>query len=82
MSSFLNGFVWDVEESFDPLFQKEKIDLKKISSLEDLSGFVRISHNALINKAQKDLWKVEEDDEGNLVIYRLFDSTDSEPLKV
>ena len=77
MSNFLNGFVWGSEDSFDSVLEKKKVDLKKISSIDDLAGFIRISNDTLINKSNKDLWKVEEDDDGNLLVYRLFDSNES-----
>lgn len=81
MSDFLNGFSWAVEDSFDSMFKKRKANLKKVSSLDDLDGFIRISSDTLISKSEKDLWKVEEGDDGSLLIYRLFDSKES-PLKV
>jgi len=81
MSDFLKDFVWATENSLDGTLNVKKASLRKIS-LEDLKGFVRISENLLINKAKKDLWKVEENDQGELMIYRLFDSTEESPLKV
>ncbi len=81
MSDFLKGFTWGAEDSLDSTLNIKKASLKKIS-LEDLSGFIRISGDLLISKTQKDLWKVEENDQGDLVIYRLFDSSSEEPLKV
>ena len=81
MRDFLGGFAWGAEDSFDSVLEKKKFDLKKVASLDDLDGFVRISHDTLISKSDKDLWKVEEDDDGNLLVYRLFDS-DKSPLRL
>lgn len=77
MRDFLGGFTWGSEDSFDSVLEKKKVDLKKVASLDDLTGFIRISNDTLINKANRDLWRVEEDDEGNLLVYRLFDSNES-----
>ena len=81
MSDFLEGFAWGAEDSVDSVLNKKKFGLRKIGSLDDLSDFIRLSNDTLISKAEKDLWRVEEDEDGGLTIYRLFDSTDS-PLKV
>jgi len=78
--SSLDDLAWASEDSFDSVLKKrKKVDLKKVSSLDDLAGFVRVSQDTLISKSDKDLWKVEEDDDGNLLVYRLFDS-DKSPL--
>lgn len=81
MRDFLGGFAWGTEDSFDSVLERKKIGLRKIGSLDDLEGFIRLSNDTLISKAEKDLWRVEEDEDGGLTIYRLFDSTDF-PLKV
>jgi len=80
MSKFLGGFNWASDNSFDFVFKQKKLDLRKISSLDKLADFIRVSESNLISKADKDLWKVEEDAEGNLVVYRLFEHEKS-PLK-
>ena len=77
MSDFLNGFAWGTEDSFDSVLKKKKFDLRKVASLKELEGFIRLSKDTLISKADKDLWKVEEDDDGNLLVYRLFDNNKS-----
>lgn len=81
MGDFLGGFAWGAEDSFDSVLKRKKSGLRKIGSLDDLEGFIRLSDDTLISKAEKDLWRVEEDENGSLTIYRLFDSTDS-PIKV
>lgn len=53
----------------------------KIASLGDLSGFLRISNDVLVNKAQRDLWKISENG-GQVVIERLFDADSKEPIRV
>jgi len=52
----------------------------KVASLGDLSSFFRISNNTLVHKAERDLWRISEDN-GQIVIQRLFDP-DSNPIKV
>lgn len=54
----------------------------KVSSLGDLSSFFRIGNDTLIHKAQKDLWRVVENSDGDVVIERLFDPKTNEALKV
>lgn len=77
MSNFLNGFVWAAEDSFDGLFKQRKANAQKVSSLADLTDFIRISSDTLISKSEKDLWKVEEGEDGGLLIYRLFDNKEA-----
>ena len=47
--------------------------LIRLSSLGDLSGFLRVSNDVLIRKCEKDLWKVTKDADGNSVIEKLYD---------
>lgn len=72
MDSFFKNFVWGNEGSLDSLEGKKETPIK-VSSLDVLAGFIRVADNLLVNKAQKDLWKIEKDAEGELIIYRLFD---------
>lgn len=53
----------------------------RIASLRDLVGFSRIGQDTLVHKAEKDLWKISEDN-GEIVIERLFDPTTKEPLRI
>lgn len=53
----------------------------KVASLGDLSGFLRIADDLLVNKAQRDLWRISED-KGQVVIERLFDAGSNEPIRV
>jgi hypothetical protein len=54
----------------------------KVASLGDLSGFFRLSNDTLVHKAQKDLWRISEDGNGQVVIERLFDPNSKEPIRV
>jgi hypothetical protein len=54
----------------------------KVSSPDDLDGFHRIADtDKLVRMSEQDLWSLEEGEEGEYVIERLFDD-DGEPLKV
>jgi hypothetical protein len=52
---------------------------RKIASLGDLSGFVRLSNDTLIHKSDRDLWTIKKEADG-IVVERLFDD-DGKPLK-
>lgn len=54
----------------------------KIASLDNLFKFIRISDTTLVHKAEKDLWKINEDEKGQVAIERLFDPDSKEPLKI
>jgi len=54
----------------------------KVASLGDLSDFFRVSQDTLVHKAVKDLWRINEDKTGNVVIERLFDPDTKEPIRV
>ena len=54
----------------------------KVASLGDLSQFFRLGSDTLVHKAERDLWKIGEDKEGNIIIERLFDPTSNKPIKV
>ena len=43
-------------------------------------SFDRISSEHLIHKCTRDLWKIDQDKEGNVQITRLFDGT-GDPIK-
>jgi hypothetical protein len=53
---------------------------KKLGSLQDLQGFVRLSNETLIHKADRDLWTIKKDGNGSFFIERMFDDTGN-PLK-
>lgn len=54
----------------------------KISSMRDLLDFSRVSTETLVHKATKDLWKIGENDKGEVIIERLFDPDTKKPLKI
>jgi hypothetical protein len=54
----------------------------KVASISDLASFFRVSEDTLIHKAQKDLWRIAENPQGDVVIERLFDPTTNSALKV
>ncbi len=56
-------------------------DKVKVASLGDLSEFFRIANNTLVHKAEKDLWRISEDENG-CVIERLFNPDTKEPIRV
>lgn len=57
-------------------------DVIKVSSLDEICSFVRIGSDVLVHKAEKDLWRIGEDEKGQIVIERLFDPNTKEALKV
>jgi hypothetical protein len=53
----------------------------KVAHPDELEGFVRLAEtDTLIRMSEKDLWELEEDEDGEYTIQRLYD--DGEPLKV
>jgi Fe-S-cluster containining protein len=58
----------------------ENMNRVKVASMDDLFAFHRASDNHLIHKATRDLWSIEQDKDGGVMITRLFDN-DGEPIK-
>lgn len=52
----------------------ERRHRRKVSSLGDLSNFLRFSKDLLIHKSEKDLWRLTKDADGNHVIEKLYES--------
>jgi hypothetical protein len=77
------GSLSSSEEDFcgidDYLTGKNQI---RVASIDDFFNFHRISKDMLIHKAEKDLWKVSEDEKGQVVIERLFDPNTQQPLRI
>lgn len=71
----LDAIAWNRQASITP--DAEKV---KVASLHDLQGFSRIASDVLIRKSEKDLWKLAENEEGEMYIERLYDDN-GEPLK-
>lgn len=77
MSKFFDTFVWAEEDSLDVLFNKKKTasrkKVSKIVKVSELEGFTRVANDLLIHRSTKDLWAMETDEDGNIVISRLFE---------
>lgn len=54
----------------------------KVASMDALYNFLRISEDTLVHKSEKDLWRVSENNNGDVIIERLFDPDTKEPLRV
>jgi hypothetical protein len=54
----------------------------KVASIDDFFQFVRLGNNTLVHKADKDLWRVAENDKGEVIIERLFDPSTKQPLRI
>ncbi len=52
---------------------------RKIASLGDLDGFLRVSADQLVHKADGDLWSIQRTSSGEMFVERLF--TEGDPLK-
>lgn len=57
-------------------------DKIKVASIGDLRDFLRIADDTLVHKAEKDLWRINEDNGGQVVIERLFNPDTKEPIRV
>lgn len=57
-------------------------DRVKVAHPDELDGFVRVSNSdELIRLSEQDLWSLEEDEDGDFYIERLYDE-DGDPLEV
>jgi hypothetical protein len=52
---------------------------RRVASLQDLSGFVRVSADTLVHKSKQELWSLHNDN-GKYFIERLFDDNGT-PVK-
>jgi hypothetical protein len=79
----LSKFEVQSSVGIDALFKREpsKPKRKKIASLNDLTGFIRLSNDTLIHKADRDLWAIQKQPDGTMYVERMFDD-DGSPLKV
>ena len=57
-------------------------DRVKVASLGDLRSFLRIGEDTLVHKAEKDLWRIGENENGEVIIERLFDPSTQEALRI
>jgi hypothetical protein len=75
----LNGVENQEFSGMDDFLSGKKV---KLASIDDFFNFLRIGNNTLVHKAEKDLWRVAENDNGDVVIERLFDPSTKEPLRI
>jgi hypothetical protein len=54
----------------------------RVASMDDFFQFLRVGTDTLIHKAEKDLWRISENQEGEVVIERLFNPDTKEPLRI
>lgn len=52
----------------------------RVSSVGDLTQFLKVAEGTLIHKSTKDLWSFKKDADGSIVVERMFDSSGN-PLK-
>jgi hypothetical protein len=69
----------EAETSGMDAYLGEKI---KVASMDDLFNFARIGTDTLVHKAERDLWRIGEDGQGQIVIERLFDPSSNQPIRV
>lgn len=69
--------LFDREPNLVTVSQKGR---KKLASLGDLKGFIRLSAETLIHRSERDLWSIGKEADGQFYIQRLFDDG-GEPLK-
>lgn len=58
----------------------ERAQRVKVGSLQQLSGFDRVSAEMLVNKSTQDLWTIRKEADGDYYIERLFQD-DGTPIK-
>jgi hypothetical protein len=63
----------------NPAMIKPHKGRRRIASLQDLSGFVRVSADTLVHKSKQELWSLQNDG-GKFFIQRLFDDNGT-PVK-
>lgn len=69
--SFFDKFVWGCDDSVDIYLKSASCEKRQIK-LADLHNFTKIGENLLVHKSERDLWAMETDENGNIVISRLF----------
>ena len=57
-------------------------DKMKLASMSDLLNFVRVGNDTLVHKAEKDLWRVGQNESGEIVVERLFDPDTNKALRI
>jgi len=56
-------------------------ETRRVAGMKDLSGFMRVGSNLLVNKSTRDLWTLKKDANGNFIIERIESGEDENPLK-
>jgi len=69
----------DEIDGVDPFLNQNRV---KLSSFDQLLSFSRIGEDTLVHKAEKDLWRISQNNDGEPVIERLFDPSTDAALKV
>ena len=75
--NFFKDFVWSTNSDLEDFFKTKKASRKKTSKImkmADFDNFIKVGNDLLIHKSDKDLWAMDTDDDGNIVVSRLFDS--------
>lgn len=54
--------------------------MRRVASIQDLNGFIRLSNDTLIHKAERDLWTISRQSDGSMFVQRMFNDN-GEPLK-
>lgn len=53
-----------------------------VTTMDDLSDFMRVANSTLVHKSTQDLWSFSKDADGNITVERLYDSESGEPIKL
>ena len=69
-----------IDDFYAPPKKKDSSYKIKVASLNELNGFVRIASDTLIHVAQKDFWRLAQDENGEYVIERMADDQEG-PIK-
>lgn len=69
--SFFEKFLWGSDDSVDS-YLKTSSSNQRVIKLADLNSYTKVGENLLIHKSEKDLWAMETDEDGNIIISRLF----------
>lgn len=88
MSTLKNAEVADVS-GMDAFIVPKKVEAQnklpnkiKVGSLGDLSDFFRIANDTLVHRAERDLWRISENENDGCIIERLFNPDTKEPVRV
>lgn len=82
----LGGFEVQGSTGMDAFFAREPQMITppgsrvRVASLQQLSGFTRLSSDMLIHKSDRDLWSIKREANGTMVIERMFNDN-GKPLK-